>query len=300
MVFNIMRYSVRDGPGLRTTVFLKGCPLSCLWCHNPESQAGGRQMVVRANRCIACGECVQACREEAIALVDGAVSTAWDRCIQCGDCALACAAEAREAIGEELSAAQVMAEVLKDLPFYEETGGGVTFSGGEPLAQAPFLETLLAACRAEGLHTAVDTSGAAPWEVLDRVRRHTDLFLYDLKLMNGDRHRQLVGASNRLILDNLQRLAAAGSTVLVRVAIIPGINDDAENLAQMGAFVGSLENVPEIAILPYHETAPEKYRLLRRDFGLGPVAAPTPERMAEIADTLGRRGLTAQWEGEGT
>ncbi len=296
-VFNIMRYSVKDGPGLRTTVFLKGCPLSCPWCHNPESQAAARQMIVRGERCIACGECVSACKEGAIVLADGVVTTFRQRCIECGACSPVCHAEAREAVGDYLGVAEVMAEIRKDLPFYEESGGGVTFSGGEPLGQPDFLEALLAACRREDIHTAVDTSGAAPWAVVERLRRDVDLFLYDLKLIDDARHRQHLGASNRLILDNLRRLAAAGGRILVRLAVIPGINDDDHNLMAAADFVRSLEGVPEISILPYHATAPEKYRLLGRRYQLDRTVPPTPERMEEIAAKLRRRGLTVSTGG---
>jgi pyruvate formate lyase activating enzyme len=296
-VFNIMRYSVKDGQGLRTTVFLKGCPLSCSWCHNPESQATVRQMILRGERCIACGECVNACKEGAIVLADGVVTTFRERCMECGACSLVCHAEAREAVGEQFTVAEVMAEIRKDLPFYEESGGGVTFSGGEPLGQPDFLEALLAVCRREDIHTAVDTAGAAPWAVVERIRRHVDLFLYDLKLMDDARHRRHVGASNRLILDNLERLAAAGGRILVRMAIIPGINDDEQNLTAVGEFVRSLEGVPEITILPYHGTAPEKYRLLGRRYQLDRTVAPTPERMEEIAARLRRHGVAVSTGG---
>ena len=296
-VFNIMRYSVKDGPGLRTTVFLKGCPLSCQWCHNPESQATVRQMILRGDRCIACGACVNTCKEGAIVLADGVVTTFRERCVECGACSLVCHAEAREAVGDELSMAEVMAEIRKDIPFYEESGGGVTFSGGEPLGQPDFLEALLAACQSEDIHTAIDTSGAAPWAVVERIRPYVDLFLYDLKLMDDARHRRYVGASNRLILDNLRRLAAAGGRILVRMAVIPGINDDDENLSAAADFVGGLDGVPEITILPYHGTAPEKYRLLGRRYQLDQTVPPTPERMEEIAATLRQHGVAVSTGG---
>ena len=292
MVFNVMRYSVKDGPGLRTTVFLKGCPLSCLWCHNPESQAEVRQVMVREDRCIACGECVAACPEEAISVSEDGVITVPELCDECGDCTVVCYAEARQSVGEERTVAEVMTDILKDRAFFEESKGGVTFSGGEPLSQPDFLDAMLASCRAEGIHTTVDTAGAAPWSVIERVRRRTDLFLYDLKLMDEARHRTHVGASNRLILDNLGRLAAAGNRIVVRMPIVPGYNDDDDNLDRTGGFVAALPGVPEVRILPDHATAPEKYRLLGRTYEPAGTVPPSAARMDEIAGRLRRFGLT--------
>ncbi len=292
VVFNIMRYSTQDGPGLRTTVFLKGCPLECAWCHNPESQTLGREVIFRPERCLGCGECVEACPQAAIVPGPEGLVTRSEDCLGCGVCAEVCPAEAREAVGETMSVAGVMAEIIKDRAFYEESGGGVTFSGGEPLAQPEFLAELLAACRVEEVPTAVDTSGAAPWEVFDRIRSEVDLFLYDLKLMDDSRHRRYTGASNRPILDNLRRLALAGERVLVRVPVIPGVNDDEDNLDRLGLFVAGLPGVNEIKLLPYHDTGRDKYRLLGRPGE--PFQARTPEvrELENIAARLKRLGVT--------
>jgi len=296
IVFNIMRYSVHDGPGLRTTVFLKGCPLICRWCHNPESQASAREIVFRENRCIACGDCMAACPAEAIS-APGEVPTAEDGCLACGACADACPTEAREIIGRELTVSEVMAEILKDLPFYEESGGGVTFSGGEPLAQPEFLGALLRGCREQGIHTALDTSGAAAFPIINAIRSLVDLFLYDLKIMDDERHQRETGVSNAVILDNLRKLCAAGHAVRVRVPIIPGVTDDQDNLRQIGAFVAALPNRPPIELLPYHAAGMEKYRLLHRQDGLPPTPSPTATRLEEIAAPLRRMGLEVSIRG---
>ena len=296
-VFNVMRYSVRDGPGLRTTVFLKGCPLRCRWCHNPESQAAGREVVFREERCIACGDCAEACPEGAIAASPGEKPGQVGRCLACGACVEACVAEARQAIGRELTTDALMEEVRKDVAFFEESGGGVTFSGGEPLAQPDFLEAILEACRGEGIHTAVDTSGAVPYELLERILPHVDLFLYDLKLMDEARHRRETGASNRPILENLRRLARAGRRITIRFPVVPGINDDDDNIAATGRFVASLNGVRDVQLLPYHKTGEGKYGLLKRRGRerIGgdepPLEPPEPETLGRVATGLERFGL---------
>ena len=293
MIFNIMRYSVQDGPGVRTTVFLKGCPLECLWCHNPESQAAGFQVVFRADRCLGCGDCVTACPHDALALDERGRPQPSGPCRSCGECVRVCPTGARDGIGRVITVAEAMAEIKKDLPFFEESGGGITFSGGEPLYQPDFLEGLLRACRMERIHTAVDTSGAAPYEILERILPLTDLFLYDLKLMDDVRHKRMVGVSNRLILDNLTRLASSEAEILIRVPIIPGVTDDRENLSELGAFLAELGTIRYIVVLPYHEIGVEKYRLLGRNNNLADTRPPSRERMEEIAAILEGFGLRA-------
>jgi pyruvate formate lyase activating enzyme len=291
IVFDIKRFSIHDGPGIRTTVFLKGCPLRCAWCHNPESQRPEPQVMLRPSRCIVCGECVAHCPEDAIQWNGQGPVTDRSLCIACGTCTPYCASEARELIGEEKSATEVLELIKRDLAFFDESGGGVTFSGGEPLNQAPFLLALLQGCQALEIHTAVDTCGATSWEALDRIRPFVDLFLYDIKLLDDGRHRQVTGSSNHMILDNLRRLAAAGAHIQLRMAIIPGVNDDEVNLRQTAEFAAGLLGIRGISLLPFHNTAREKYANLGLTYALAGVHSPDEARMSEIGRLMAGYGL---------
>lgn len=293
-VFNIQRFSIHDGPGVRTTVFLKGCPMTCLWCHNPEGQSPHPQLVYRENRCRQCGDCLGVCPEQALSSVDGLVVIDDDSCTRCGQCTDACATGALEIAGKEMTTAEVVAQVERDRIFYDQSGGGVTFSGGEPLAQPEFLCELLQACREREIHTALDTTGYSPPALIRQVSPWTSLFLFDVKLMDDERHRRLTGVSNGPILRNLRLLAQEGREIILRVPIIPGVNDDEENIGQIGELAQSLGNGQRINILPYHETAVEKYRRLQKHYELSAIQLPSKERMAEIAARFERFGLTVQ------
>jgi pyruvate formate lyase activating enzyme len=290
LVFDIQRFSIHDGPGIRTTVFLKGCPLACPWCHNPESQASTPELMLWPGRCIACEACLAACSHGAISIEVHArerrIVTDLARCRLCAECVDACYAGAREIVGRTMTVGEVMLEVQRDVAFYDQSGGGVTFSGGEPLAQAEFLSALLRDCRAQEIHTAVDTCGYAPWSVIDEVRPYVGLFLYDLKLMDDARHRQITGVSNAPILDNLQRLAACGHRLRVRMPVIPGLNDDEANLQALGAFVAALPGAVGVDLLAYHPTARDKYQRLNRAYPLGDLQPPPESQMVAVAARL--------------
>ena len=282
-VFDVKKFSIHDGPGIRTTIFFKGCPLTCLWCHNPESQASEPELMFRESRCIGCGACQEVCDQEAISKD---LSVNAESCTLCGDCVAVCYAEARQMVGREMTVAQVMAEVERDVPFYDESGGGVTFSGGEPLSQPDFLLALLRACRERGIHTALDTCGFALWQDLDRIRRHVDLFLYDLKLMDDEHHRALAGVSNELILSNLQALSERGHDIILRLPIVPGVNDDDEQIRRTGEFAAALPHLNRVDILPYHHTAAQKYERLGKPYQLPTIHPPSDERVAKVVQTL--------------
>ena len=286
LVFDIKKYSIHDGPGIRTTVFLKGCPLSCWWCHNPESQSAQREVLLYDNRCIRCGACVDACPQHAVAWIDGEPITDRAVCERCGTCLSACYTDSREIVGRALTVAQVMREVESDIAFYDQSGGGVTFSGGEPLLQRDFLLALLQACRARELRTAVDTSGFAAWDTIDLIRPFTDLFLYDLKLIDDERHREFTGVSNVPILRNLRELAALNHPIVIRVPIVPDINDDAASIRQLAQFIAALPSRYPIELLPYHHIAIDKYLRLDKPYRLFETRRPDDNRLREIARQL--------------
>lgn len=261
-IFAIKRYAIHDGPNIRTTVFFKGCPLACWWCHNPEGLHRAVELVWDGAKCIGCHACVKRCPSGSLTASPSGIQWAARTCAVCGGCVEACPSLALEATGREVSADEVLAEIVRDRPFFDRSGGGVTFSGGEPLAQPGFLLELLAACGRLAIHRVVDTSGFAPSDVLLHVAEETDLFLFDLKLMDRDRHHLYTGVSNEPILANLRLLAARGHAVQVRLPLIPGINDDAANLAATGEFVASLPGIGAIDLLPFHRAANAKYRKL--------------------------------------
>lgn len=294
IVFDVRRFSVHDGPGIRSTVFLKGCPLSCWWCHNPESQHSQPQVFYRPTRCIQCGRCVEACPQGAIADPQDGGETDPALCIQCGVCAQVCPTEARELAGRRVTAHGLLAELERDTAFYDESGGGVTFSGGEPLQQARFLEELLPLCKAHDLHVALDTSGCAAWAVLERLRPFVDLFLYDIKLMDPEKHLRYTGVTNQLILDNLFRLSESGARIFLRVPVVPGVNDDPANLDEIGRLAASLAGVERVDLLPYHHAASVKYVNLGVEYRLEDIQPPAPETMQTLAARLSRCGVPVQ------
>jgi pyruvate formate lyase activating enzyme len=274
-VFNIQRFSLHDGPGIRTTVFLKGCPLHCLWCHNPEGVGASPSVSFLPEKCMACGECVRICAHDAHHLEtsesqDGVVAHVYNRdaCEKCGSCTEYCDSGALEFVGRPMSVDDVMKEVIQDRPFYARSGGGMTISGGEPLVQIDFTLALLRAAREQGIHRCVETSGFASWERIRSLVPLVNLFLYDCKEMDTQRHKDFTGQSNLLILDNLRSLHAARAKIQLQCPIIPGCNDREEHFKGIVSLAHSLPHLEGVLLLPYHPLGESK---LQR-FGLSPAA----------------------------
>lgn len=291
VVFDIKRYAIHDGPGIRTTVFFKGCPLSCRWCHNPEGIVGGRQLMFRSSRCLGCGECVKACPEGAVQMMDGKASIRLSACRLHEACVDACPTEALQVIGQSFTVRELMEEIEKDLVFFDESGGGVTFSGGEPLSQFPFLMECLQACRKRGIRTCIDTSGMAPYEHLAAAAAFTDLFLYDIKLMDETRHLKETGVSNRQILDNLIKLSAENTSIVVRIPLIPSVNDDRDNLRRTIHFLQENTSIRRVSLLPYHTIADRKYDSLQALRKMEGVFPHTEQQVQAVTAYFKKHGL---------
>jgi pyruvate formate lyase activating enzyme len=292
IVFDIKKYALHDGPGIRVTVHLKGCPLSCWWCHNPESQKFSPQLLFRGERCIACDMCVSSCANGAISAGGGSMFTDPNRCEGNGDCAGVCPSGAREICGRVVDVKDVMAEILKERIFFEQSGGGVTLSGGEPLCQPEFAMAVLAECRRLGIHTAVDTSGFVSTEVLLEAIPMTDLFLYDVKHMNPEKHTEYTGVDNSVILSNMSKLGEGGAAINARMPFVPGVNSDEENLRATGSFLAKVPGVTQLNLLPYHSAAEGKHDRWGMKYRLKGTYTPTENslrRAAEIVETAGIR-----------
>jgi pyruvate formate lyase activating enzyme len=294
LIFDIKRYAINDGPGIRVVVFFKGCNLHCAWCHNPESISAKAEKMYSPAKCIKCRSCVEVCAVNAITLSDKGIMTNPDQCTTCGKCAEVCPTKAIEMSGKVMSVSEIMEIIEKEKVFFDQSGGGVTFSGGEPLIHSKMLIELLDECKKRKIHTAIDTAGYSSTETLLGIAKRTDLFLYDLKLLNPNLHRKWTNAGNDLILKNLKTLAETGIHIIIRIPLIGGINDTDENLEQTAKFISGLAGrKKEVHLLPYHKIAQNKYLKLGKAEDFEKLNEPGKESQEAAIKKFAEYGIHA-------
>jgi pyruvate formate lyase activating enzyme len=294
LIFDIKRYAINDGPGIRVVIFFKGCNLHCAWCHNPESISPKIEKMYAKAKCIKCGSCVDACPENAITLTPNGIITDPDLCKMCGKCAEACPSKAIEMSGKEMSASEIMESIEKERVFFDQSGGGVTFSGGEPLVHIKMLVELLDKCGKRGIHRAVDTAGNVSTETILNVAKKTDLFLYDLKMMDSVLHKKWINSGNEKILHNLKAIAGAGVPVIIRIPLIGGVNDTDENIEHTAKFISELAgDKKEVHLLPYHNIARNKYMKLGKADDFETLYEPDKKTLARAISKFGEYGIKA-------
>jgi pyruvate formate lyase activating enzyme len=302
VVFNIQRFSLHDGPGIRTTVFLKGCSMSCFWCHNPEGQHPEQELRYVPERCIACGQCVLSCPNHAHEMLDGKHLFLRDRCDLSGACVETCYSRALQMEGRVMTVSQVMEEILSDKPFYESSGGGVTLSGGEPALNKDFARDILEQCKNHRLHTAIETCGEVPWSSLEALLPFTDLIMMDIKHVDAVKHELATGQSNERILSNARRLASSGKKIIFRTPVVPSVNDTEEEIGQIAGFIRELIGLRRSAhqnengeisyeLLAFHKLAAGKYASLGLDYKARDVEPPTKERMTALLEAARCSGI---------
>jgi len=294
LIFDIKRYAINDGPGIRVVIFFKGCNLHCSWCHNPESISSKVEKMYAPAKCIKCGSCVAACPEKAISMSPDGVITNPDLCKVCGKCADVCPTKAIEMSGRLMTVPEIMDIIEKERIFFDQSGGGVTFSGGEPLIHTKMLIELLDECRKRKIHTAVDTAGNVSIETILEVSKRTDLFLYDLKMMDSDLHKKWINSGNEMILQNLKAISEAGAQIIIRIPLIGGVNDSIENIEQTAKFISELVgDKKEVNLLPYHNIAQNKYMKLGKSDDFAKLMEPDKSVIAQAIIKFNEYGIKA-------
>lgn len=288
-IFKIEKLAIYDGPGIRTVIFLKGCPLRCKWCSSPESQIISPEMGYSVDKCFKCGKCVKVCPEDAIRISEkGDILTNWQLCNNCGECVEGCAFGARKMIGRQVTANEVVREIEKDEIFYHHSGGGVTLSGGEPAMQPEFSFEILKACRHRGLHTAMETCGFSKWNVLSEMLKYLDLIYIDIKHMSSEKHLELTGQANMLILENIKNIDVRNgdTSLIIRIPVIPGISDTPKNIENTAAFIRGLNRVERIELLPYHKYGVGTYSIIGREYPLMNLRIPSQDHLNSLREAI--------------
>jgi len=298
IISDIQRFSVHDGPGIRTIVFFKGCPLRCQWCQNPETYSIEKQLMYTRERCILCGLCIKACPQQAIGMDRSGLTMSWDKCNNCGECTKVCFSGAREVVGREMTVDEVVEEVMKDEVFYRNTNGGVTLSGGDVTLQAPFAARLLRVLKEKGIHNAIETCGYSRWEALESILYYTDLVLYDIKLFDSGKHKYYTGAGNEPILQNLMKIARMNIPLVLRYPFVPGVNDtveDLRNLAELALKTKALS----VHIMPFHQLGEPKWYGTGKPYLFSSAKSPTEEALDHAKETIEAFGVTVNIGGYG-
>lgn len=292
LVSQIEKFAIHDGPGIRTVVFLKGCPMHCRWCSNPETQCFLPEMELNREKCVLCGKCIEACPNGAITIKQGGkITNDRNNCTNCGNCISSCIYYARKMIGKTYTTQELLKECLKDYVAYKRSGGGITVSGGEATSQAKGLVEFLAKCKQHRLHTAIESAACADWTVMDEVSNYLDLMMIDIKHMDSKIHEKFTGIPNEKILSNITGLSKKGIPIVLSLPLIPGVNDDKDNIIRTAEFAAGLDNIRRIRVLPYHRLGLPKYQSLDREYEMAEVEPQSKEFVEEIKTIIESKGI---------